>query len=430
MSKSENLLVVIHLSATAVYVVVGEVVSVKDIRIKGVGEVPTEDFQQGQIKHFDRLKSAIRQAIIQAEEMANCRIFSVWLTLSTPELLSHNAFGKVELDKGVVETPHIVKALSLAKSSVLPNTHYLMHHCQQGIFLDNQEQMVDDALGMYANNVTVMYHLMMMPVASRQNIQKLIQACDISIDHMLFDAVSSAEYSLMPDEREQGVCLIDIGASTTSICVYRENKLIFTHCIADGGNKVTMDISAELELTMMEAEKLKINRGTVDTRDVDPSRFETFQRLGMAEEQTISMLQLAQIIEARYIELYRAIFQKLSDEGLMDYLQRGVVLTGGGSQIRGMVRFSKRLLDMPVVMSTPHKAITAHNHFDDDEKFKELSHRVGQRNLQTAYGALLYSQSEQFKHSEKSSPEALEVNKPNKLDEIRRNLSKFLKSII
>ena len=430
MSKSENLLVVIHLSATAVYVVVGEVVSVKDIRIKGVGEVPTEDFQQGQIKHFDRLKSAIRQAIIQAEEMANCRIFSVWLTLSTPELLSHNAFGTVELDKGVVETPHIVKALSLAKSSVLPNTHYLMHHCQQGIFLDNQEQMVDDAIGMYANNVTVMYHLMMMPVASRQNIQKLIQACDISIDHMLFDAVSSAEYCLMPDEKEQGVCLIDIGASTTSICVYRENKLIFTHCIADGGNKVTMDISAELELTMMEAEKLKINRGTVDTLDVDPSRFETFQRLGMAEEQTISMLQLAQIIEARYIELYRAIFQKLSDEGLMDYLQRGVVLTGGGSQINGMYRFSKRLLDMKVAISNSNEAITAHNHFDNNEKFKELNRRVGQRTLQTAYGALLYSQSEQFKHSEKSSPEALEVNKPNKFDEIRRNLSKFLKSII
>ena len=186
-----------------------------------LSEIPTEDFQQGQIKHFDRLKSSIRQAIIQAEEMANCRIHSVWLTLSTPELLSHNGFGAVDVEQGVVETQHIVKALSLAKSSVLPNTHYLMHHCQQGIFLDNQEQRVDDAIGMYANKVTVMYHLMMMPVASRQNIQKLIQACDISIDHMLFDAVSSAEYSLMPEEREQGVCLIDIGASSTSVCVYR-----------------------------------------------------------------------------------------------------------------------------------------------------------------------------------------------------------------
>ena len=191
-----------------------------------------------------------------------------------------------------------------------------------------------------------------------------------------------------------------------------------------------MDISADLNLTMMEAEKLKIQRGTVDTRDVDPTRFETFARVGMADEATISMLQLAQIIEARYIEIYRIIFQKLADEGLMDYLQRGVILTGGGSQIRGMVRFSKRLLEMPVVMSNPHDAITAYTHFGDDDKVKELNLRVGQRALQTAYGALLYSQSEQFMHSEKSSPEALEVNKPNKFSTFKHNLSNFFKSII
>ncbi|AWT48553.1 cell division protein FtsA [Psychrobacter sp. YP14] len=432
MSKSENLLAVIHLSATAVYVVVGNVISAKEIRIKGVGEVFTNDFQQGQITHFDRLKSSIRQAIIQAEEMANCRIHSVWLTLSTPELLSHNGFGVVDLDSGVVETQHIVNALTLAKASVLPNTHYLMHYCQQGIFLENQEKMVDDAIGMYANKVTVMYHLMMMPVSSRQNIQKLIQACDVSIDHMLFDAVSSAEYGLMPDEREQGVCLIDIGASTTSICVYRENKLIFTHCIADGGNNVTMDISAELNITMMEAERLKIEKGTVDTRDIDPSRFETFARVGsMNDEVTVNILQLAQIIEARYIELYKALFQKLSDAGLLDYLQRGVVLTGGGSQVKGMVRFSKRLLEMPVVLTTPHEAISAYNYFDShDEKFKELNARVEQRSLQTAFGALLYSQSEQFKHSERSSPEALEVDKPNSFSRIRHSLNNFFKNLI
>lgn len=427
MSKSENLLAVIHLSATAVYVVVGDIVAVNDIRIKGVGEVKTEDFQQGQIRNFDRLKSLIREAINQAEEMANCRIHSVWLTLSTPELTSTNGFGTVDLTEGTVETQHIVNALTIAKTNSQPNTHYLMHHCQQGIFIDDKDQMVDDAIGMHANKLTVMYHLMMMPVASRQNIQKLIQACDVSIDHMLFDAVSSAEYSLLPEEREQGVCLIDIGASTTSVCIYRENKLIFTHCIPDGGAKVTMDISAELGLTMMEAERLKIQKGTVDTRSVDPSRFETFQRIGKAEDKPISILQLAQIIEARYIELYRVLFQELSDAGLMDYIQRGVVLTGGGSQVKDMVRFSKRLLGMPVMSTTQHEAISAYDCFDDDEKFKELNRRVTQRELQTAFGALLYSQSDQFKHSEKSSPDALKVSK---IAKFKHSLNNFLKNII
>ncbi|WP_019671734.1 cell division protein FtsA [Psychrobacter lutiphocae] len=437
MSKSENLLAVIHLSATAVYVVVGDVVAVNDIRIKGVGRVSNEDFQQGQIKHFDRLKSAIRQAITEAEEMANCRIHSAWLTLSTPELKSYNVSGVVELDplndEDTVEIRHIVNALTKAKEGVLQSTHYLMHHCQQGILLDDQANMVDDAIGMHACKVNVMYHLMMMPVASRQNIQKLIQACDVSIDHVLFDAVSIAEYGLSKEDRQQGVCLIDIGASTTSVCIYCDNKLVFTYCIEEGGHKVTMDISAELGITMAAAEKLKIEQGTVDVNSADPGRFFTAPNTGTDEDEgvTLSPLELAQIIEARYIELYRIIFQKLSDEGLMDYLQGGVILAGGGSQISGMISFSKRLLNMPVHFITPHAAITAYNYFDEnDDKFKALNRWVANRSLQTSFGALLYSQSEQFKYSEKGSPEALEANKLSMFQAWRLKISNFFNNIL
>lgn len=426
MSKSENLLVVIHLSATAVYVVVGDVCAADKIRIKGVGEVKTEAFQQGQIKHFDRLKSNIKQAILDAEEMANCRIHSVWLTLATPELVSTNAHGTVKVTDGIVETRDIVSALSNAKQGSLANTHYLMHHCQQGIFVDTQEQMIDDAISLHANELTVAYHLMMMPAASRNNIQKLIQACDVSVDHMLFDAVSTAEYSLMPNEREEGVCLIDIGASTTSICVYKENKLIFTHCIAEGGTKVTMDISAERNITMAEAEKLKLEHGTVDVRGIDPSRFEVISRPGADDEITINLLELAQIIEARYVEIYRQLFQELADNGLIEYI-KSVVLAGGGSQIEGMVPFSKRFLNLPILMTNSHAAIEAYDDFDSDDKIRESHRRVRQRVLQTAYGALLYSQSEQFRNSEKSSDEALNVSK---LVQIKNSLSSFLKNII
>lgn len=95
----------------------------------------------------------------------------------------------------------------------------------------------------------------------------------MGIDHIVFDAVTSAEYSLMREERQQGVCLVDIGASTTSICVYKENKLIFTHCVATGSHEVTMDISADIGISMIEAEKLKKSHGTVDINSVDPSSF-------------------------------------------------------------------------------------------------------------------------------------------------------------
>ncbi len=410
MKKSENL-VVVHLSATAVYVVIGSVVSADDIRIIGVGQVKNSDFYQGQIKHRERLQGAIRQAIQEAEDTANCRVHSVWLTIATPELLSKNSAGHVAVEEDVVLAKDMVKALSNAKSKDLASDYYLMHCCQQGIYINDQATMVDDAIEMVADDITVLYHMMMMPVAGRQNIQKLLQSCDVGIDHIVFDAVTSAEYSLMNEEREQGVCLIDVGASTTSICVYKENKLIFTHCIAKGSHEVTMDISADTGISMIEAEKLKKTYGTVDIDSIDPSAFFIFKPQGSGDEINVSLYNLARIIEARYMQLFNEVVKQLKDAELLNYLERGFVLSGGGSSIKGMVPFAKRVLKMPVVMTNTHPAISAHNHFDNDESFRQLSLQVQDRAYQTAFGTLLYSQSDQFRHSEQSEPEAIAKNR-------------------
>lgn len=426
MKQPENL-VVIHLSASAVYAVIGQIVTAEDIRIMGIGQVKNSDFYQGQITHRERLKSAIKQAIQEAEDMANCRVHSVWLTLSTPELVSKNSFGDVLIEDDQVQTKDIVRALSLAKAQDLPSDYYLMHYSQQGIQVNTQEAMVDDAIGMYADKISVMYHLMMMPVSSRQNIQRLLQECDVSVDHMIFDAVSSAEYGLMPDERKQGVCLIDIGASTTSVCVYKENKLIFTCCVREGSHDVTMDISADMGISMAEAESLKKRHGTVDVSTIDPGQFITIKRQGLSDEVTINVHELAEIIEARYIEIFTAAFQQLSDANLLDFLDRGIVLSGGGSLVKGMVPFAKRLLNHPVFLTNTHPAISAYNHLDESDSFKVLSSQVNESAYQTAFGALIYSQSEQFRHSEKSSPEAL---KHNKVSGVMQRLHQVLKKVL
>lgn len=410
MKNTENL-VVVHLSATAVYVVIGSVVSAKDIRILGVGQVKNSDFYQGQIKHRERLQGAIKQAIQEAEDTANCRVHSVWLTLATPELFSKNSAGEVQVEDDVVRAKDMVQALSNAKSRDLPSDYYLMHCCQQGIYVNDQDFIVDDAIETMAHNITVMYHMMMMPVSSRQNIQKLLQSCDVGIDHIVFDAVTSAEYSLMSDERQQGVCLVDIGASTTRICVYKENKLIFTHCIATGSHEVTMDISADFGISMIEAEKLKKTHGTADVHSVDPSSFFLFKPQGSGDEININIYNLARIIEARYIQIFTEVARQLHEADLIGYIDKGIVLTGGGSVIKGMIPFAKKLLKMPVVLTNTHPAISAYNQFDNDESFKQLNIQVNDRTYQTAFGTLLYSQSEQFRRSEKSEPEALQENR-------------------
>ena len=429
--KNTETLVVVHLSATAVYVVIGNVVSEKDIRIMGVGQVKNNDFYQGQIKHRERLQSAIRQAIQEAEDTANCRVHSVWLTLSTPELLSKNSAGNVAVEDNVVRTKDMVQALSYAKSKDLSPDHYLMHCCQQGIYIDDQDTIVDDAIEMVAEEISVMYHMMMMPVASRQNIQKLLQGCDVGIDHVVFDAVTSAEYSLMAEEREQGVCLIDIGASTTSICVYKENKLIFTHCLANGSHSVTMDISADFGISMIEAEKLKKLHGTVDVNSIDPSAFFVYKPQGSNDVLNVHTYNLAQIIEARYIQIFDQVKQQLLEADLIRYIDRGFVLTGGGSAIKGMIPFAKKLLKMPVVLTNTHPAISAYSHFDNEASFKQLNTQINDRAYQTAFGTLLYSQSEQFRHSEQSEPEAIKQGRvKDAFQNVGQRFNNVLKKIL
>jgi cell division protein FtsA len=132
---------------------------------------------------------------------------------------------------------------------------------------------------------------------------------------------------------------------------------------------------------------------------------------------------LAEIIAARYVEIFKAVFGEVIDAGLFDYLDRGVVLAGGGSAVRGIIPFTKKLLNMPVFLTNPHDSISAYHH-NEDEIFKRLSREVTERELQTAFGALLYSQSDQFRYSEKSSPDALSQSKVTGLMQRLNNVLK------
>ena len=363
--KKPDLIVVVHLSATAIHTVIGQIHSAQDIRIIGLSTLKNHDYSHGTIRHRQRLKSAIKRSIQNAEDMANCRVNSVWLSFSTPDLQSVNSVGEVKIKHDIVQAKDVVAALTQAKNKHLTDDLYLMHYAQQGIALDGNAEMIDDAIGMQASDLMVLYHLMMMPVKGRQNLQQLLQECDVSIDQMLFDAVSTAEYGLLPEEKYHGVCLIDIGASTTSICVYREDKLIYTHCFAEGSQN--------------------------------------------DDEKTINMLELLEVTEARYISILGNIKKELDKEGLSDFLQQGYVITGGGAEMRGLLPLAKKIFANKVNKVNQHAAISAYTQYGDDDKLRTIATMIGERKYQTAFGTLLYSQSEAFHHSEKSSPDSLQV---------------------
>lgn len=427
MKQPENL-VVIHLSATAVYAVVACVTSKDDIQVKGMTKVNTNEFYQGRAVHPERLKRIIDQAIHAVETMAHCRVHSIWLSFATPEMKSSNSHGEVAIDEETVSVKHIVEALGKAKQQDVANDYYVMQYVQQGILIDDDAVMVNDAIGIHADDINVMYHLLTLPVATRQNMESLFRSTNVRVDHMVFDMVSMAAYALMPEEMKLGVCLLDIGYSTTNLCVYKEDKLLFTKCLPYGAVEVTMDISAELNLNMYEAERLKKRHGTVDTTQVDPAQFIEIKSNEGEDIKTISLHELALIIEARYQSILDQVQIELEQVGLMEHLSRGFVLAGGGSQINGMVPFAKRYLQAPVVHTTLNRSITAEKRFDNEDNYAQVKSLLKERGFQVALGTFIYSQSEQFAHSQRSSLEALKQEQKERglMSRFGRFLNDFL----
>ncbi|ELA09640.1 cell division protein FtsA [Moraxella macacae 0408225] len=421
-----DLIVVVHLSSTAVHTVIGQVFHAQDIRIIGISSVKNNDFVQGVIRHRERLKSAIKQSIQEAEDMANCRINSVWLSFSTPELVSMNSSGNVKINSEIIRAKDVVATLTEAKKQHQSDDMYLMHYVQQGIALDNSDEMIDDAIGMQADEFMVLYHLMMMPVRSRQNLQQLLQECDVSIEQMLFDAVSSAEYSLLAEEKYHGVCLIDIGSSTTSVCVYSDNKLVYTRCFPEGSYDATHDISKFLGVTLAEAEQIKKQQASVDRFGIDASQFFSVRRSQYNDEKTVNMQELLEIVEARYISILVNIKNDLDALGLSEFLQQGYVLTGGGSEMRGLIPLAKK-----VFVNKVHKAnraehqspISAYSQYGDDEKLRHIASLIGQRKYQNVFGTLLYTQSDAFYHTEKNA----NIEEESGLSKTLHKIENFLK---
>ena len=393
--------VVIHLTATAVYTVVA-CPSGHDgrILIKAVSAVKCDHFVEGRIIHREKVMASIRKSVREVEEMVNVRVHTACVSFATPELLSGNYKGQVAVRDGVIDYVDMARALNLAKSNALSSTHYLMNYSQQFAWIDGSSEPITDAIGLSAEELVVSYHLMMMPTESLNDIYNLLKSCDIVPEFVIFDAVSAAEYSLITEERLGGVCLVDIGTYSTSVCVYRENILIFTACIAMGGHSVTMDIASELGISMGEADRLK--REQVYLSEV-PGR-EIFVDVTVnGNKSVVSKYRLFEVAKARYDAIFTEIDKRLAEQRISHaFLESGVVLTGGAAQVKGIIPYLRHYWRTPVHYSNQNPKIGIYTQDMKDDHLHYLRLVLQDKNVHTAFGTLIYSQSEQYSLNQKS----------------------------
>lgn len=400
MKSGVKISAVIHLSASAVYVVVARKSSCKTYaNIMAIGMAKTDGFCRGQIIHRDGLIAAIKTAIKDAEEMANVRIETVTVCLSCPELISDNQVSAVRLHKKAITNDDMATALSNAKNQFLPANYYLAQFLPQMMWLDDSHHSVKSPVGIEGvNEMKVSYHLMALPVVLLNNIYSLLQSCNVMVHNVIFDMVAGAEYALMAEEREQGVLFVDIGAKSTNICLYSRNILLLSACIGVGGDDITEKIATSLSLTIKEAERLKRHCANLQAQANDKMNFIDITMNGNAG--VIGQERLHQVVKDCYDILFAQIEDCLRDKKITsDFFRAGIVLFGEGSQIQGLIQYLKRYWQVPVhitntntVVALDSKVPTAH--------LASLTTLMGQRQLRTALGAMIYDLNDDFYHQQ------------------------------
>ena len=385
MSEAVPSVVAIDIGTHKVSVLIGKVHAPDNIQVIGMATARNRGMNKGKIVSLDKVITAIKNAVQEAEDMAECRVHSAWISIPSAELKSFYAAGRTPIENSdhTITTSEVVRALDLAKASHLTSDHYLVSAVPLGFDLDDSGEWVQNPIRMSAHSMTGHYQLMMMPIATMQNLDRAMKGANIGVEKMVVSCLATAEASLLKDEKEYGVCLVDIGAGITNLAVYLDGRLALARTLQRGGEHVTRDIAAVLQTTTEEAERIKILHGCVDLSAVKPDHM--IQVQGIDGPQTISRIELAEIIIARYEEIFSQIREELEQSGAIHGLYHGVVLTGDACQIEGMVSLARRMLGVSAHLGNPPLQVYA-----DDQHQAALRRSM----YATAAGLLMFSQSE------------------------------------
>ena len=404
MNEAVPSVVAIDIGTHKVSVLIGKVHAPDNIQVIGMATARNRGMNKGKIVSLDKVITAIKNAVQEAEDIAECRVHSAWISIPSAELKSFYASGRtpVENNEHIITTSEVVRALELAKASHLTSDHYLVSAVPLGFELDDSAEWVQNPIRMSAHSMMGHYQLMMLPISTMQNLDRALKGANIGVEKMVVSCLATAEASLLKDEKEYGVCLVDIGAGTTNIAVYLDGRLALTHTLQRGGEHVTRDIAAVLQTTTEEAERIKLLYGCVDLKVVKPDHMIQFQ--GIDGPQTMSRIELSEIIIARYEEILTQVHHELQRNGAIHGLYHGVVLTGDATQIEGMVSLVRRMLGVSAHLGNPPVQVYAEEH-------NQAALRRSQ--YATASGLLIFSQSE-------TQESIVEVNDAAKLSVVKR----------
>ncbi|MDJ0787567.1 MAG: cell division protein FtsA [Myxococcota bacterium] len=351
MARKDELIVGLDIGTTKICAVVA-MPSEDGIDIVGIGTHPSRGLRKGVVVDIDATVESIKQAVEEAELMADTEISSVYAGIAGGHISGFNSHGVVAVKDEEVTDGDVRRVIDAAKAVAIPMDREVIHVIPQEFIIDDQDG-IREPLGMSGVRLEADIHIVTAAVTSAQNIVKCANKAGLNVVDIVLEPLASAEAVVARDERDLGVCLIDIGGGTTDIAVFAGGSIKHTSVLSLGGYHLTNDIAVGLRTPFDEAERIKKRFGVASARFLGSDDVISVPSVGGRRPREVSRKILCEVIEPRVDELLTLARQELSKAGLEGRIPSGVVLTGGCSALAGIGDLAEEIFEAPVRLGTP-----------------------------------------------------------------------------
>jgi len=353
--ENKNLIVGLDIGTSKIAAIVAEMKPEGGFEVIGMGSSPSRGLKKGVVVNIESTVNAIQRALEEAELMADCKIRDVWTGIAGSHIRSFNSHGMVAIKDREVGQNDVDRVVETAKAIPIPTDQQILHVLNQEFVIDGQED-VREPLGMSGVRLEVKVHIVTGAVSAAQNIMKCVRRCGLEVNDLILQPLASAMAVLSEDEKDLGVCLVDIGGGTSDIAVFTQGAIRHTAVIPIAGDQITNDIAMALRTPTKEAEEIKRRYGCALRELADPQEMVEVPGVGERGAKKMSRQTLAEVIEPRVEELYSLVQAELRRSGFEELLSSGVVITGGSAAMQGMVELGEEVFHMPVRLGLPSYA--------------------------------------------------------------------------
>ncbi|MFA9949062.1 cell division protein FtsA [Dentiradicibacter hellwigii] len=350
--ENKEFIVGLDIGTTKVVALVAEITPEGGLNIIGMGSQDSRGLRKGVVVNIEETVATISRVMQEVELMADCRIKDVYTGIAGSHIRSFNSNGMVAIKDKEVTPADIERVIETARAMPIPADQEILHILTQEFIIDDQDG-IREPIGMSGFRLEVKVHIVTGAVSAAQNIVKCVRRCGLEVCDLVLQPLASSYAVLSEDEKDLGVCLVDIGGGTTDLAVWTQGAIRHTAVIPIAGDQVTNDIAMALRTPTREAEDIKRKFGCALSDLADPEDALDVAGVDDRPSRRLSRRALADVIQPRVEELYELIQAELRRAGFEEVLSSGIVLTGGASIMPGMIELGEEVFHMPVRLGIP-----------------------------------------------------------------------------